>query len=226
KGSRESIFAEENEEDQEEEEEGEDETIRKDFRTLVFKAGYDYFKYGAVSMDVIRLLNLKAMNYKPKTLSEALDILSYELISKEKNTAETLTLKLSLSHIIYFHGITLPVFDDFFSHQKPEMKLLYEKAKMTVPKLPSGSNEKTLKIFNDLTECKDIGLDELRGKVCQLKADCLMDKTHDKELLKILDIMDYIFMNCGSVSVKDVLQKGSTRIGYFFFRNTALSLIE
>lgn len=44
-------------------------------------------------MDVIRLLNLKAMNHKPKTLSEALDILSYELISKEKNTAETLTLK-------------------------------------------------------------------------------------------------------------------------------------
>ncbi|KAI7895133.1 uncharacterized protein EV154DRAFT_559555 [Mucor mucedo] len=96
----------------------------QDFQSLVFKAGYDYLKRGAVSMEIIRKLNSKILNHQPKTLADALDVLSYELLSITQKLAQTYALKLSLSHIIYFDGSTLEVFDEFFNRQDTGIKAL------------------------------------------------------------------------------------------------------
>lgn len=51
------------------------------------------FKSGAVDLGVIRNLNRKMLNHYPKTLAEALDVLSYEIISKDKSSNLTNVLK-------------------------------------------------------------------------------------------------------------------------------------
>lgn len=58
--------------------------------------------------------------------------------------------RLSLCHIVSFVGATAVVYDNFFSRQDPEIKSLYEAARLNVPKLPTGLTDKAKEIIDEL----------------------------------------------------------------------------
>ncbi|KAI9244746.1 hypothetical protein EDC94DRAFT_665518 [Helicostylum pulchrum] len=188
---------------EEDEDEGEEVGIAG-FRSLVFKARYDFFKYGAVPMKTARALNLKVSKHQPKTLAEALDVLSYELLSKEKNTAQTLALNEGDGPRITYVDNTLGI---------NEQRYRYKAGR---------------RIFIAVPDRND-GVDELRASVCKRKADLLVVKEHDKELVKMLDILDYLIMNFGPVSSKEnevTCYRKAAYIMDILFRNTPLDLVD
>ena len=66
----------------------------EDLRSLIFSTGYNYFKNGFIDLSSMRTLNQMRSRFKPKTLEESLDLLSYQLLSNDMNTTEKNTLKL------------------------------------------------------------------------------------------------------------------------------------
>lgn len=69
-----------------------DETIIQTFRNRIFNFTYQYFK-GDTSLHLIRELNKSKERFNPKTLGGYLDVVSYELISKDMDYNEKNALK-------------------------------------------------------------------------------------------------------------------------------------
>ncbi|KAK4521828.1 GID complex subunit containing RING finger motif [Mucor velutinosus] len=98
------------------------------FRKELYKAAYQYFK-GGQDLFTVAILNRMAQNVVPRTLSESLDLLSYQLLTKEMNANEKNTLKLSISRVICFSGPTAAIFKAYFNKQSQHIRDLFEQAK-------------------------------------------------------------------------------------------------
>ncbi|CAO3648260.1 unnamed protein product [Mucor fragilis] len=165
-------------------------TVPNDFRDAVFKAGYHYFK-GELSLDTIASLTHMKQGFIPTTLNEYLDVLSYNLLMKDMGPDEKNTLKLSLCHIVSFVGATAVVYDNFFSRQDPEIKSLYEAARLNVPKLPTGLTDKAKEIIDELVTIASEDEDRFELKLVEKKLEALKGPRESQEL-QIFSIVEYV----------------------------------
>ncbi|KAL9544088.1 hypothetical protein MBANPS3_007803 [Mucor bainieri] len=98
------------------------------FRKEIYRAVYRFFK-GEHNLFSVATLNRLSVSLTPRMLSDALDLFSYHLLSKEMTASEKNVLKLSISHIICFSGPTASIFKAYFDKQSQDIRNLYEQAR-------------------------------------------------------------------------------------------------
>ncbi|CAO3655433.1 unnamed protein product [Mucor hiemalis] len=92
-----------------------------------------------------------------------------------------------------------------------------------------GLTEKIREVFDSLVACPSNDADLVRAEVSKMKADLLVVKDHDKELVKILDVLDYVIMNFEAKSSKEselTSYRKTACVLDILFRSTPLQLID
>ncbi|CAO3630855.1 unnamed protein product [Mucor fragilis] len=164
------------------------------FRRELYKAVYLHFK-GEQDLFLVARLNKLAQGLVPRNLSEALDLLSYCLLTKNMSPNEKNALKLSASHILCFSGPTATVFARYFDKQSPNIRILFEQAKSrsTHFSTVTGLSEEVKNTMQNLIETTTEEL-PLRLKITKKKLQLLEGGCHKSEEMQALDVIEYLVL--------------------------------
>lgn len=162
----------------------------KDFRNLVFKAGYNLLK-NQFTISTAQELNIIASNLNPTSFGEHLDHLAHHLLRKNQTKEIEFALRLALSRIVYMVGGTaFHVQQQYFKERN--LEALLEGAGNSKPSLESGLDANMIDVYTDFLSKVDDSSKEARMFLMQKRMEVLSGGGEDTDLMKMLDILDYM----------------------------------